>query len=136
MADGVADGDGAPQAQQRCCRFDLAPPRHFLYPAIMLLLAEQPRHGYRLVDALLALGFGPVDRSSVYRSLGELERDGLLDSWSAEPTAGTTRHVYAPTDAGGEALRTWMGVVEKERDCLTTVLKRFDAVLAKDDGEG
>lgn len=29
-----------------------------------------------------------------------------------------------------------MGVVEKERDGLTTVLKRFDAVLAKDDGEG
>ncbi len=133
MPDG-ADCAGPPP-RPRYCRFDLAPPRHFLYPAIMLLLAEQPRHGYRLVDALLALGFGPVDRSSVYRSLGELERDGLLDSWSAEPTAGTTRHVYAPTDAGGEALRAWMGVVEKERDCLNTVLKRFDAVLARDDGE-
>lgn len=118
-----------------CCRFDLAPPRHFLYPAIMLLLSEQPRHGYRLVDALLSLGFGPVDRSSVYRSLGELERDGLLDSWSAEPTAGTTRHVYAPTRAGEEQLRRWMDVVERERDCLDTVLKRFDAVLASDGGE-
>lgn len=50
------------------CRFDVAAPRHFLYPALLLLLAEEPRRGYRLVDSLLRLGFGPVDRPSIYRS--------------------------------------------------------------------
>lgn len=119
------------QRQQRIhCTFEVAAPRHFLYPALLLLLSEEPRHGYRLVDALLRLGFGPVDRASVYRALGDLEADGLLYSWSASPTAGSTRHVYALTDEGVLALDEWMAIVEKERASLAAVLKRYDAVLS------
>lgn len=113
------------------CQFTTAPPRHFLYPALLLLLAEEPRHGYRLVDALLRLGFGPFDRPSVYRALAELEGDGLLRSWSASPTAGSVRHVYAVTDDGAAALAAWMGVVDDEQTLLSAVLKRYDAILAK-----
>ncbi len=111
------------------CHFSKKAPRHFLYPALLLLLAEEPRHGYRLVDAVLRLGFGPSDRPSIYRALGELEADGLLRSWSAAPTAGSTRHVYAVTDNGFESLATWMGVVDDERSGLEAMLKRYDAVL-------
>ncbi len=111
------------------CQFAKAAPRHFLYPALLLLLAEEPRHGYRLVDALLRLGFGPFDRPRVYRTLGELEGDGLLHSWSASPTAGSTRHVYAVTEKGFVALGEWMAVVEDEQSLLSGVLKRYDAVL-------
>ena len=37
----------------------------------------------------------PSTGPSVYRALADLEGDGLLRSWSASPTAGSTRHVYA-----------------------------------------
>ncbi len=111
------------------CQFETAPPRQFLYPALLLLLAEEPRHGYRLVDALLRLGFGPFDRPGVYRALADLERDGLLRSWSASPTAGSKRHVYAVTGDGFSALAEWMTVVEDEQSCLSSVLKRYDAIL-------
>ena len=116
-------------------QFSKAAPRHFLYPALLLLLAEEPRHGYRLVDALLRLGFGPFDRPSVYRVLADLESDGLLRSWSASPIAGSTRHVYAVTDEGFAALAAWMAVVEEEQSLLAAVLKRYDAVLDKQAGE-
>ncbi len=106
-------------------RFRLAPPRNFQYPAIMLLLAEEPRHGYRLVDSLLRLGFGSIDRPSVYRALADLEQDGLLTSWSAEPTAGSTRHVYALTPLGEQMLGEWMDIVEEERAALERVTSRY-----------
>lgn len=112
------------------CRFEMAPPRHFIYPGLLLLLAEQPRHGYQLVDAWLRLGFGPVSRPSVYRALGDLEGDGLLESWFAEPTAGSARHVYALSPAGRARLDVWTSVIESERDALSSFLKRFDAVLS------
>lgn len=111
------------------CQFSKAAPRHILYPALLLLLAEEPRHGYRLVDALLRLGFGPFDRPSVYRALAELEGDGLLHSWSASPTAGSTRHVYAVTESGFEVLAAWMDVVELSRAALEMTLKRYDTLL-------
>lgn len=120
------------------CQFAKAAPRHFLYPALLLLLSEEPRHGYRLVDALLRLGFGPFDRPSVYRSLAELEGDGLLRSWSASSTAGSTRQVYAVTEEGSATLAAWMGVVDDEQTLLSSFLKRYDAVLevqALEDGE-
>ncbi len=107
------------------CHFRLAPPRHFTYPALLLLLAEEPRHGYSLVDGLRRLGFGPVSRPSIYRTLADLEHDGLLESWSAEPTAGSTRHMYGLTSAGVRQLETWMAVVASERDALNRVVERF-----------
>ena len=111
------------------CQFSTAAPRNFLYPALLLLLAEEPRHGYRLVDSLLRLGFGPVDRPSVYRALGDLKGDGLLRSWSAAPTAGSTRQVYAVTTDGFDALATWMLTVDDQRALLSAVLKRYDSIL-------
>ncbi len=114
------------------CRFDIAAPRHFLYPSLLLLLCEEPRHGYRLVDSLLRLGFGPVDRPSVYRALADLEADGYLHSWEASSTAGSTRQVYAVTQEGLHVLSVWMDVVADERSALDAVLKRYDNLGADD----
>jgi hypothetical protein len=33
-------------------RFELAPPRRFLLPAVLLLLAEEPAYGYHLTKGL------------------------------------------------------------------------------------
>jgi DNA-binding PadR family transcriptional regulator len=97
-----------------------------------LLLTEEPRHGYRLMDSLLRLGFGPVDRPSIYRALGALEADGLLHSWETASVAGSARHVYGVTDTGIAMLDTWMGVVADERTALDNVLKRYDSVVGDD----
>jgi DNA-binding PadR family transcriptional regulator len=105
--------------------FELAPPRRFLFPTILLLLAEEPRHGYSLMGELRDLRFGHVDRPSVYRALAQLERDGLLESWSETPTAGPVRHVYGLTATGEKALRGWMHIVVEERDILERVLRRY-----------
>lgn len=117
-----------PHEEQGRCRFGVTAPRHFLYPSLLLLLAEEPRHGYRLVDSLLRLGFGPVDRPSVYRALAELEGDGLLHSWEMSSTAGSTRQVYGVTQTGLHMLSVWMDVVAEERDALDAVLKRYDTL--------
>ncbi len=121
-------------------RFELAPPRRFLLPAILLLLAEEPGYGYNLAKGLEELRFGRVDRPSVYRALAQLERDGLVEAWSDLAKAGQARRVYGLTEDGQRALRAWMGVVKEERDCLDQVLRRYvatgtiDAALAEAEG--
>lgn len=107
------------------CRFEVSPPRHFLYPAILLLVAEQPRHGYALVDGLIGFGLGAVDRASVYRALAELERDDLVESFDEPPTAGTVRHVYELTDSGRQALQAWMSTIALEHASLDLMLRRY-----------
>jgi PadR family transcriptional regulator len=124
----------------RHSRFEVAAPRHFLLPAILLLLAEEPRHGYGLAKGVYALQLGRVDRPSVYRALAQLESDGLIGSSPVEPRPGQSRRVYSLTAQGEQALRLWMGVIKQERDGLDRVLRRYvatgtvDAVLAEVEG--
>jgi PadR family transcriptional regulator PadR len=124
----------------RHSRFEVAAPRHFLLPAILLLLAEEPRHGYSLAKGVHALQVGRVDRPSVYRALAQLEADGLIGSSPEQQRAGHSRRVYNLTEQGEQALRLWMGVIKQERDGLDRVLRRYvatgtvDAVLAEIEG--
>ena len=121
-------------------RFEFAPPRHFLLPAILLLVSEMPGYGYSLVKDLQDLRFGQVERPAVYRALRQLEEDGLVSSWDEPARAGQPRKVYGITNHGSRMLRAWMGVVKDERDCLERVLQRYqatgttDAALAQVEG--
>ncbi|HEY0520793.1 MAG TPA: helix-turn-helix transcriptional regulator, partial [Ilumatobacteraceae bacterium] len=124
----------------RHSRFEVAAPRHFLLPAILLLLAEEPRHGYGLAKGVQALQVGRVDRPSVYRALAHLDADGLICSSPETSLSGQGRRVYSLTEDGEHALRRWMGVIKEERDGLDRVLRRYvatgsvDAVLAEVEG--
>lgn len=121
-------------------RFELAPPRRFLLPAILLLLSERPAHGYGLVPELARFGFGHVDRPAVYRALAQLERDGMVTAPGARPEPGRNRRVYRVTPLGSRVLRAWMDVIKEEHDRLESVLRRYqatgstDAVLAAVEG--
>ena len=121
-------------------RFELAPPRNFILPALLLLVLERPGYGYELVPRAQALGLDHVDRPAVYRGLSQLEQDGLVVPSSQNPKAGQARRVYRITPSGQRVLRAWMGVVKEEHDQLGGVLRRYmdtgttDSVLAEVEG--
>jgi DNA-binding PadR family transcriptional regulator/polyisoprenoid-binding protein YceI len=127
-------------AEEGVSRFELAPPRRFILPAILLLLSEQTGYGYGLVPRLKEFHFGHVDRPAVYRALAQLETDGLVEASSQHPTAGQARRVYSVTPLGERVLRVWMGVIKEEHDYLGQALRRYqatgtiDAVLAEVEG--
>jgi PadR family transcriptional regulator PadR len=133
--------DGSPVgAEEGASRFELAPPRRFILPAILLLLSEHPGYGYGLVPRLEEFHFGHVDRPAVYRALAQLETDGLVEAASRNPAAGQARREYSVTSLGERVLRVWMGVIKEEHDYLGQALRRYqatgtiDAVLAEVEG--
>ena len=109
---GVSGAAGAAGAEGTS-RFELAPPRRFMLPAILLLLSERPGYGYGLVPRLREFRLGHVDRPAVYRALSQLERDQLVESSSQHRTAGQSRRVYGITARGERVLRAWMGIVKE-----------------------
>jgi DNA-binding PadR family transcriptional regulator len=126
-------------ATEGVSRFELAPPRRFILPAILLLLSEQPGYGYGLVPRLMEFHFGHVDRPAVYRALAQLEQDGLVEATS-NLSSGQARRIHAVTPLGERVLRVWMGVIKEEHDYLGQALRRYqatgssDAVLAEVEG--
>jgi poly-beta-hydroxybutyrate-responsive repressor len=92
-------------------------------PALLLLLASRPTHGYELIDRLPELsGDERVDVGNLYRTLRSLEEEGLVASeWRAD-LPGPTKRTYTLTDEGREVLASWLRAVEQLRDGLSVFL--------------
>jgi DNA-binding PadR family transcriptional regulator len=77
-----------------------------LDPLILATIAEEPAHGYAMLQRLKQRSGGTFDlaEGTIYPALHRLERDGLLSSsWSVQ--SGRRRRVYRVTRAGRSALQ-------------------------------
>jgi len=78
-----------------------------LDPLILATIADEPAHGYAILQRLKTRSGGAFDlaEGTIYPALHRLERDGLLSSsWSTE--GGRRRRVYRITRNGQAALQT------------------------------
>jgi len=107
------------------------PGRRLLHSALLLLLAERPRHGYALTNAVAELGLGEMDRPRIYRALAELELHGQVKVWDETSQTGHTRKVYSVTDGGHETLRLAVMTVVHERNALDNFLQRYSRMSPK-----
>ncbi len=70
---------------------------------LLAVLAEEPAHGYAVIEALSARGGFELPEGTIYPALHRLERAGLLASrWSSE--SGRRRRVYSLTPRGRKEL--------------------------------
>jgi poly-beta-hydroxybutyrate-responsive repressor len=83
-----------------------AQPRSWLQPFLLLALEQWQSHGYELIRRMSAFGFEALDRGSVYRTLRQLEKDGLVVSGWDTSKDGPARRLYTLTDAGRIYLST------------------------------
>jgi DNA-binding PadR family transcriptional regulator len=75
---------------------------------ILGLLAEEPMHGYDLLERFRTRSMGfwiEVGKASVYQALRRLEEQGLANGRAQEGSAGPDRRVYRITAAGRARLR-------------------------------
>lgn len=109
-------------------------PRNFLRPCLLLLLREQPAHGYELLERLRPLGFVRDDPGGLYRALRGLERDGLVRSAWEPSSAGPDRRIYELTRAGMQELHRRAKSVAETADTLDVFLSRYGefVTLAQD----
>lgn len=110
----------------------------FVQPCLLLLLHQGPSHGYNLMENLQAFGYAedPVDSSVVYRSLREMEEDGLVASqWDTEGSAGPARRVYRLTEEGDRALAWWVASLRETDRMLHRFLQAYDQHMEEGEGE-
>lgn len=105
-------------------------PRGFLRPCLLLLLREQPAHGYELLERLRPLGFGGDDPGGLYRALRGLERDGLVASAWEPSDVGPDRRSYQLTRAGMEELHRQAKELVRLRETVDVFLSRYGEFVA------
>ena len=100
-------------------------PRNFLRPCLLLLLREQPAHGYELLERLAPFGFTREDPGGLYRALRALEQDGLVRSAWEPSREGPDRRIYELTRAGMEELHQQAKGLVSARESLDIFLTRY-----------
>ena len=104
-------------------------PKPLIVAHLLLLMSEQPRHGYELAASLRTWEFEGVTPSMVYRDLARLETEGLVRSfWEASQARGPARHMYELTEAGRENLAACADDVRCLIHHLTGILSKIEEV--------
>jgi PadR family transcriptional regulator PadR len=82
-----------------------------LTPLTLVLLKEEDSYGYELMKQIEEeFGFEEINAGSVYRTLRQMEKEGLCSSqWDvrAKEQGGPPRRMYAITEAGEAYLQAW-----------------------------
>ena len=105
-------------------------PKNFLRPAILLLLREDPAHGYDLIARLRPLGFQRSDPGGVYRALRGLEEERLVNSGWTPSSSGPARRMYNITRKGTEELHRLATSLDAGRASLDAFLSRYSEFVA------
>jgi len=108
----------------------------FVVPGVLLLLAEEPTHGYELGARLAELGFieNESDTALVYRALAALSAEGFATARETPGEGGPPRKVYALTPAGRRLLEEWRSVIDERVAVLSRFLDRYARLTARREG--
>lgn len=103
---------------------------------LLLLLHQQPGHGYTLLEGLREFGLDGMNPSAVYRTLRNMETYGWVTStWDEEDTLGPPRRVYRITDIGDDVLAAWMENLDETRQMLDRLVSTYQAHMEQCEGE-
>ncbi len=111
------------------CQCNGGQPKNFLQPCLLLLLYQHPSHGYDLLDRLAQAGLsiGAPDPAAVYRTLRQMERDGLVISRWDPSSHGPPRRTYELSSEGEDLLHTWAQSIRQNRKVLDRYLTLYMA---------
>jgi poly-beta-hydroxybutyrate-responsive repressor len=92
--------------------------RDLLTPYILLAISMRRAHGYFIEQYLRSLGLAHVEMTTLYRTLRQLEREGLVRSaWEAQ-SRGPARRVYTLTESGRGLLDAGAGFLDGYRRAI------------------
>jgi DNA-binding PadR family transcriptional regulator len=104
----------------------------FVQPAVLSLLAEEPLHGYLLMQRL---GTMPMfknhapDSTGVYRFLKAMEDRGLVVSTWDLSESGPAKKKFRLTAKGRKCLETWVVTLEEYCDGISHMLRTLRHAL-------
>lgn len=97
-----------------------------LTTTLLAFLRNWNAYGYQLSQQLEAAGLPAFDSGTVYRTLRQLEKTGLVSSFWDTSASGPARRMYSLTKAGDMFLSGWIDVLGKYQAVLQKTLQGMD----------
>ncbi len=94
-----------------------------LSTSLLAFLKNWNAYGYQLTQRLAESGMPHCDSRTVYRTLRQLERSGLVSSFWDTSESGPARRMYTLTAAGELMLSTWVDALQHYQQVLHSALE-------------
>ena len=79
-------------------------------------------YGYQLAQRLSQAGMPESDSGTIYRTLRQLEKTGLVSSWWDTSESGPARRLYSLTQAGDIFLTGWIEALQNYQTMIQQAL--------------
>ena len=96
-----------------------------LASSLLAFLRNWPAYGYQLARELNKAGLPAFDSATVYRTLRQLERSGLVSSFWDTSESGPARRMYSLTKAGETFLNLWLDFLSHYQNILQSTLNSY-----------
>lgn len=113
-----------------------ARPKNWLVPVILLSLREWNSYGYELMERSSAFGFEAMNPGTLYRTLRQMEKDGIVESSWETSRGGPARRMYTITDSGIDYLDFWARSLEQYQRTMDSFFRLYTGrSLREESGE-
>jgi poly-beta-hydroxybutyrate-responsive repressor len=102
-----------------------ARPRNWLVPVILLSLKDWNSYGYELMERATAFGFEAMNPGTLYRTLRQMEKDGVVESTWETSRGGPARRMYSITDSGKTYLDFWADSLEQYQKTMDSFFRMY-----------
>ncbi|HET7480680.1 MAG TPA: poly-beta-hydroxybutyrate-responsive repressor [Rubrobacteraceae bacterium] len=102
-----------------------ARPRNWLVPVILLSLKDWSSYGYELMERASTFGFEAMNPGTLYRTLRQMEKEGIVESTWETSKGGPARRMYSITDAGKAYLDFWAKSLEQYQQTMDTFFRLY-----------
>lgn len=101
--------------------------KNWYVPVILLMLRQWNSYGYELLEKLSAFGLRAMNPGTFYRTLRQMERDGVVRSSWKTSEAGPARRIYSITEAGEAYLKIWADSLDQYQKMMNTFFNLYTA---------
>src|SRR5438874_9016084 len=99
--------------------------KNWLVPVVLLMLREWSSYGYELMEKMAAFGLNTMNAGTFYRTLRQMEKDGIVSSSWSTSEAGPARRVYSITAAGEAYLKFWAESLHQYQKIMSTFFRLY-----------
>src|SRR6202158_1234230 len=94
--------------------------KNWLVPILLLMLRQWSSYGYELMEKMSTFGLVAMNPGTFYRTLRQMEKDGMVSSSWDTSEGGPARRMYSITDAGEAYLNYWADSLDQYQKMMNT----------------
>jgi PadR family transcriptional regulator PadR len=101
--------------------------KNWYVPVILLMLRTWNSYGYELMEKMSAFGLSAMNPGTFYRTLRQMEKEGVVSSRWDTSESGPARRIYSITEAGEAYLEFWAKSLDQYQKMMNAFFNLYTA---------